>query len=80
LNIGFFIPEKKTMTQKVLILLGIVLIAVGVLWPWLSQLGLGKLPGDIIIRRDNFKFYFPITTCILISVFLTFMFWLFRKF
>ena len=68
------------MTQKVLITLGIALIAVGVLWPWLTQLGFGKLPGDIVIRRDNFKFYFPITTCILISLVLTLIFWLFRKF
>ncbi len=67
------------MTQKVLVSLGVGLIVVGLLWPYLSKLGLGKLPGDIIIRRDNFNFYFPITTCILISVILTGLFWLAGK-
>ena len=67
------------MTQKVLVSLGVGLIIVGLLWPYLSKLGLGKLPGDIIIRRDNFNFYFPITTCILISVILTGLFWLAGK-
>ena len=67
------------MAQKVLVSLGVGLIVVGLLWPYLSKLGLGKLPGDIIIRRDNFNFYFPITTCILISVILTGLFWLAGK-
>ena len=62
-----------------LVSLGVGLIVVGLLWPYLSKLGLGKLPGDIIIRRDNFNFYFPITTCILISVILTGLFWLAGK-
>lgn len=65
--------------SRTLIILGIVLIAVGLLWPWLTRLGLGRLPGDIIIERDNFRFYFPITTSILISLLLTLLFWLFRK-
>lgn len=65
--------------SRTLIILGIVLIAVGLLWPWLTRLGLGRLPGDIAIERDNFRFYFPITTSILISLLLTLLFWLFRK-
>jgi hypothetical protein len=68
------------MAQRILISLGVGLIAIGLLWPYLVKLGLSKLPGDIIIRRDNFNFYFPITTCILISVVLTGLFWLAGKF
>ncbi|MEE9497965.1 MAG: DUF2905 domain-containing protein [Nitrospinaceae bacterium] len=68
------------MAQRILISLGVGLIVIGLLWPYLAKLGLGKLPGDIVIRRDNFNFYFPITTCILISVVLTGLFWLAGKF
>jgi len=53
-----------------------VLIVVGVLWPWLSKLGLGRLPGDIVIERDNFTFYLPITTSIVVSVVLSVILWL----
>jgi hypothetical protein len=67
------------MAQRILISLGVGLIVIGLLWPYLAKLGLGKLPGDIVIRRDNFNFYFPITTCILISVVLTGLFWLAGK-
>lgn len=63
--------------QKLLILIGAVLIAIGLLWPLLSKLGLGRLPGDIAIQRDGFSFFFPITTMILVSIVLTliFRFW-----
>jgi len=64
------------MIARWLIILGIVLIVVGVLWPWLSKLGLGRLPGDIVIERDNFTFYLPITTSILVSVVLSVILWL----
>ncbi|MFQ5450441.1 MAG: DUF2905 domain-containing protein [Nitrospinaceae bacterium] len=67
------------MTQRILITLGILLVLAGILWPWIAKLGWGRLPGDIVIRRENFQFYLPITTCILISVFLTLLFWFFRK-
>ena len=67
------------MTQRILISLGVGLIVIGLLWPYLAKLGLGRLPGDIVIRRDNFSFYFPITTCILISIVLTGLFWLTGK-
>ncbi len=65
--------------QRTLIIAGVVLLVVGLLWPWLGKLGLGRLPGDIVIERDNARFYFPITTSILISVLLSILFWLFRK-
>ena len=65
---------------KILIILGVVLVAIGLVMilgdkiPWI-----GKLPGDIIIRRERFTFYFPIVTCIIISLILTLLFALFRK-
>ncbi|HSC19208.1 MAG TPA: DUF2905 domain-containing protein [Rhizomicrobium sp.] len=65
--------------RRLLIVVGIACLAAGVLWPWLSRLGLGRLPGDIAIQRQNFSFYFPLVTCLVISVALTLLFWLFRK-
>ncbi len=64
---------------RTLIILGLVLVVVGALWPWLSRLGLGRLPGDIIINRGNFRFYFPLTTSILVSIVITLLLWLFRR-
>lgn len=64
---------------RLLIGLGIVLIVVGLVWPWLSKLGLGRLPGDIAIKREGFSFYFPITTSIIVSVVISVILWLFRK-
>jgi len=64
---------------KLLIILGIILVIIGLLWPWLSKLGLGHLPGDIRIQRDGFNFYFPITTSILVSLALSVVLWLLRK-
>ena len=64
---------------KKLIIIGCLLIAAGLLWPLLEKLNLGRLPGDIIIRRDDFRFYFPITTCLLVSIVLTILIWLFKK-
>ena len=65
--------------SRPLIILGIVLIVVGLAWPWLSRLGFGRLPGDIVIERDNFRLYIPITSSIIVSLVLTLLFWLFRK-
>lgn len=65
---------------KLLIILGLVIAGIGVLLllcpkvPWL-----GKLPGDIVIKKDNFRFYFPVTTSIIISIILTILFYLFRR-
>ncbi len=65
---------------KILIATGLVIAGIGVLLvltprvPWL-----GKLPGDILIKKDSFRFYFPVTTCIIISIILTFLFYLLRK-
>jgi Protein of unknown function (DUF2905) len=62
-----------------LIILGVVLVVAGVLWPWLSRLGLGRLPGDIVIERENFRVYIPITTSILISLALSLILWLLNR-
>ncbi|WP_354686394.1 DUF2905 domain-containing protein [Cupriavidus necator] len=70
--------------QRVLLLLGALLLAAGAAWPWLSKLpwdrlSLGRLPGDIHIVREGFSFYLPITTCILLSVVVSVVIWLIRR-
>jgi hypothetical protein len=60
---------------RVLITLGLVILVVGLLWPYLSRLGLGRLPGDIVIERGNMTFYFPLMTCLLVSVLLSLVLW-----
>lgn len=66
-------------TQRLLIGMGLAFVAAGIFWPWLGRIGLGHLPGDIVIQRLHFRFYFPWVTCLLISVVLTLLFWLLRK-
>jgi len=65
--------------QRALILAGLSLLIVGLAWPWLSKLGLGRLPGDIIVRREGFSFYFPIVTCLILSAIAALMLWLMRR-
>jgi len=65
--------------QRTLITIGIVLLVIGLLWPWLGKLPLGRLPGDIRIEKDGFVFYFPIVTGIVISVVISLVLWLLRK-
>jgi len=65
--------------SRLLIIGGLVLVAAGVLWPYLARLGLGRLPGDIVIRGEHGGFYFPIMTCILVSLVLSALFWLFGR-
>jgi hypothetical protein len=62
-----------------IIILGIILIVVGALWPWLQKIPLGRLPGDIMIKREGFSFFLPVTSCLLVSGVLSLMFWLFKK-
>jgi len=57
--------------QRFLIILGAALLVAGLLWPYLRELPLGRLPGDIVIRRDGVTIYLPIATCVIVSVFLT---------
>ncbi len=65
--------------SRFLIVLGLVIVAIGVLWPLLGRLGLGRLPGDIVIQRGNFSFYFPLATCIVVSVLLSVVLWLVNR-
>ena len=65
--------------SRTLIILGLLIVLLGVLWPWLQKIGLGRLPGDIAIERENFRFYFPLTTSIVVSLLITLLFWLFRR-
>ena len=66
--------------SRTLILVGAILIAAGLLWPLIAKLGLGRLPGDIVIERENFRLYVPITSAILVSVALSRLLWLIRRF
>ena len=65
--------------SRVLITIGVTLVVLGLLWPWIQKLNLGRLPGDIVIEKENMKFYFPIVTSVVISIILSLLFWLFRK-
>ena len=62
-----------------LIIFGIILIVAGLLWPLVQKLGLGRLPGDIVVERESFRFYFPIATSLIISVILTVILWLINR-
>ncbi|HEX4024874.1 MAG TPA: DUF2905 domain-containing protein [Steroidobacteraceae bacterium] len=65
--------------RRALIIVGAVVLLAGLLWPWLGRLPLGHLPGDIVIARPGFRFYFPITTLIIVSVLVTLLLHLFRR-
>jgi hypothetical protein len=69
--------------QRALILAGAGLLIIGLAWPWLSKLGLGlglgRLPGDIMVRREGFSFSFPIVSCLILSAIATLMLWLMRR-
>jgi Protein of unknown function (DUF2905) len=60
---------------RFLIVLGLAILVIGLLWPYLSKLGLGRLPGDIVIERENVTLYVPLATCLLLSLVLSLIFW-----
>jgi len=62
-----------------LIIFGLFLIAAGLLWPAITKLGLGRLPGDIVIERENFRLYLPLTTSLLLSGVVSLIFWLLNR-
>jgi Protein of unknown function (DUF2905) len=66
-------------TQRILIGLGLVILIIGIAWPLVSRIGLGRLPGDIVLERGGTSFYFPIVTCIIVSVVFSAIFWLFNR-
>ncbi len=65
--------------QRLLIAAGVILVILGVLWPWVTKLGLGHLPGDLMIERNNFRLYLPVTTMIIVSLVLSVLVWLLKK-
>jgi hypothetical protein len=65
--------------QKTLIIIGIGILVAGLLWPWLSKLPIGRLPGDIIIDRPQLKVYIPITTMIVVSLIVSVILWIMKK-
>ena len=65
--------------QRLLIISGLILLVAGLAWPWLSRLPLGRLPGDIHIVREGYSFHFPIVTCIVVSVVVSLLLWIFRR-
>lgn len=65
--------------SRMLIVLGIVLVIVGLLWPWIGRIGLGRLPGDIVIEGEHFRFYFPLATGLLISLLISLFLWLMSR-
>ena len=65
--------------QKLFIILGLIFILIGIFFPLLAQLRIGKLPGDFVVKREHFTFYFPLATSIILSILLSILFWFFRK-
>ena len=65
--------------SRILIGLGLVILLAGIAWPWLSHIGLGRLPGDIVIERENFHFYFPLATCIILSIVFSGIMWVLNR-
>lgn len=65
--------------QRLLIIVGSLTVAVGVLWPWLSRLPFGRLPGDFHVEREGFSFHFPLTTGLIVSIVISLILWLFRR-
>jgi hypothetical protein len=65
--------------QRLLIGIGLVLVLAGIAWPLLSRSGLGRLPGDILVQRGSTSFYFPLVTCIILSIVLSALMWLFNR-
>jgi hypothetical protein len=72
-------PIYTDRMRRLLIVLGVTFVVAGLLWPWVRRLPLFHLPGDIVIDRPTFKFFFPITTMLLLSAVLSLLAWIFRK-
>ena len=70
--------NNEIIMQKILIILGIVILVIGLLYPYIKKLGLGQLPGDVIFKSGNSTFLFPVITCIIINIVLTVIFNLFK--
>lgn len=64
---------------RALIVIGIAIVIVGLFWPYLNRIGLGRLPGDIVIERGNATFYFPLMTCLVLSLLLSVVLWVVNR-
>ena len=62
-----------------LVILGMALVVLGLAWPWIEKLGLGRLPGDFRVEREGFSFYFPLTTSIIVSLVASLLIWWLRR-
>jgi hypothetical protein len=65
--------------QKLLIIIGVSLVVMGLSWPWLAKIPLGRLPGDIFVDKPGFKLYFPVTTMLLVSLLISVILWFIKK-
>ena len=65
--------------SRLLVILGLVLVVLGLLWPYVAKLGLGRLPGDIIVERGNFRLYIPLATSLLVSLAISLVLWLINR-
>ncbi|MBT3013884.1 MAG: DUF2905 domain-containing protein [Candidatus Thiodiazotropha sp. (ex Lucina aurantia)] len=65
--------------QKFLFGLAITALLLGLLWPWIDKIPFGRLPGDIVVERENFRFYLPLTSMLLVSALITLILWLIRR-
>jgi hypothetical protein len=65
--------------RRFLVVLGIVLVLAGLLWPFIQKLGLGRLPGDIVIEREHFRLYIPLATSLLVSAAVSLILWLLNR-
>lgn len=65
--------------NRLLIVLGLALLVIGLAWPWLGRIPWGRLPGDIFVQRENFSFYLPLATGLIVSIVLSVVIWLLRK-
>lgn len=69
--------ESKYM-QKILIYIGLIILVIGLLWPLLKELPIGRMPGDIVLQKNKFTFYFPIITCLVVSLIISIIFRFFK--
>lgn len=65
--------------SRFLVTLGVVLILAGIVWPFLQRIGIGRLPGDILVEREGFRFYFPVVTSLLLSLLITLILWFLKR-
>ena len=64
--------------QKILIYIGLIILVIGLLWPFLKELPIWRMPGDIVLKKDKFTFYFPIITCLVVSLIISIIFRFFK--